>query len=42
MAGTTSVTISTISDNETYLNPGATLVYPKPLPFVVGDVVDPF
>jgi hypothetical protein len=42
MAGTTSVSFSTISDNETYLNPGATLVYPKPLPFVVGDVVDPF
>jgi hypothetical protein len=42
MAGTTSVTISTISDNETYLNPGVTQVYPKPLAFVVGDVVDPF
>jgi hypothetical protein len=41
MAGTTAVTISTISDNETY-NPGPTAVYPKPLAFIAGDVVDPF
>jgi hypothetical protein len=30
MSGTTAMTVSTISDNETYLNPGTTDVYPKP------------
>jgi hypothetical protein len=41
MAGTTSLTVGLITDNETYL-PGPSLVYPQPLSFAVSDVVDPF
>lgn len=40
LAGTTSLTVKMIHDGETYL-PGPTAVYPTPLAFVVGDVVNP-
>lgn len=41
MSGATFVTVSTITDNETYL-PGPTNVYPAPLAYTGADLIDAF
>jgi hypothetical protein len=41
LGGTTSLTVKTIVDGETY-GPSSLPVFAKPLPFLVSDVVNPF